>query len=118
MVMWCHEGYVQDTYTNTHFIPPQIGGEPHNISQDESTITVDNRPWSDSATNRSSLVCHPDYVETCGLCLFSCKRSVDMPIWPGFRLSIDDIFQCFFFALVVLFTSTFIVLAIVKRNIM
>ena len=115
--MWRHGCHIQEhihTYTCT-FIFAQIGGEPHNISQNESTITaVDNR--GDSATNRSSLVCHPDYVETCGLCLFSCTRSIEIPIWQGIRLSIDDIFQCFFSALNVLFTAIFIVLAIVKRN--
>ena len=114
--MWCHGCYVQEhVYTYTLYNLAQIGGEPYNISQEENNITaVDNR--SDSATNISSPVCHPDYVETCGLCLFSCKRSMDMPIWPGLRLPIDDIFQCFFFALTVLFTSTFILLAIVKRS--
>ena len=115
---WCVVLWLVCTGTCTYytlFNLAQIGGEPHNISQEENNITaVDNR--SDSATNRSSLVCHPDYVETCGLCLFSCKRSMDMPIWPGLRLPIDDIFQCFFFALTVLFTSTFILLAIVKRS--
>ena len=94
----------------------QSSGKPSNASEVVETATVDNR--SDSVTTRSSLVCHPDYVETCGLCLFSCKRSIDVPIQPGLSLPIDDIFQCFFFTLTVVFTSAFIVLAIVRRKLL
>jgi hypothetical protein len=71
---------------------------------------------STNVHNSTNVTCHPDYVKTCELCLFSCRRAIDMPIPPGLSLPVDDICQCVFFILVVIFTVMFMVFSIANRK--
>jgi hypothetical protein len=64
----------------------------------------------------AEVVCHPDYVKIGELCLFSCSRPIDLPAVPGINYALNDLFQCFFLSIVVIFSTIFIVLSILKRK--
>ena len=88
------------------YISLQSGGINH------TDVTITGR------FNRTTaeVVCHPDYVKIGELCLFSCSRPIDLPAVPGINYAPNDLFQCFFLSIVVIFSTIFIVLSILKRK--